>query len=310
MSGNLIKRMFSSSKKYDSLNKVLIEYKNNTCLMILNNPKAFNAMDEEMFHLISDELDIWHTKNSYPKNLIIKSNHPKAFCAGGDILKILELYKENAPVEERMSFFKNEFEIDYKMANLQKKGIKTYAFWNGIVMGGGVGVSCGFDYKISTPKTLFAMPESRIGLFVDVAVSYYLNQLEEHIGRHMATLGHRLKASNAYFSGISNCYLMEEHLQILEEKIIQEDDHGINSLLDKGSNYQAQNLEEGISWISYYLLTKEIMSRVGNDIKQLKNVYLSLEKEFAEPNSTGITLGWNQYPNVLNEELTKSKNYL
>ncbi len=74
-------------------------------------------------------------------------------------------------------FFKHEYQLDYMLYDLQNKGVVTVAFWNGVVMGGGVGLSINAMHKVCTDSTTFAMPESKIGLFCDVGVHYHLSKL-------------------------------------------------------------------------------------------------------------------------------------
>jgi len=86
--------------------------------------------------------------------------------------------------------------MDYALINM--KPIQV-ALWNGIVMGGGVGLSCHAPIRIATEKTLYAMPETAIGLFCDVGGSYFLSRVKNNIclGMYMGITGHRLRGDDA-----------------------------------------------------------------------------------------------------------------
>lgn len=111
----------------------------------------------------------------------------KAFCAGGDVKT---LYEKDATIESRRNFFKLEFELDYQVSQLKALQISC---WDGIVMGGGVGISAFAPFIIATEKTLFAMPEAKLGFFTDVGVNYLLARLRGNIGYYLGTTGARLK---------------------------------------------------------------------------------------------------------------------
>lgn len=118
--------------------------------------------------------------------VIIKSDHPKAFCPGGDVRALVHL--EN--VEKSMTFIREQ----YSLINF----ISTYrlpyvALINGITMGAGVGLSIHGKYRVATEKTIFAMPETLIGLFPDIGGSYFLPRLPGQLGMYLGLTGDKLK---------------------------------------------------------------------------------------------------------------------
>ena len=110
----------------------------------------------------------------------------KAFCAGGDVKT---LYENGASYEIREEFFRHEFAVDYNLTKLKSLQI---ANWDGIVMGGGVGISVNSAFKIATEKTMFAMPEGKIGFFTDVGACYFLSKMRSNIGYYLAMTSSRL----------------------------------------------------------------------------------------------------------------------
>jgi len=97
----------------------------------------------------------------------------KAFCAGGDMKTLHNIGKgpEGSDKSRLSDFPAYEYLLDYAMANVKSSEI---SIWNGVVMGGGVGLSSHAPFRIATDNTLWAMPETGIGFFADVGASYYL----------------------------------------------------------------------------------------------------------------------------------------
>lgn len=84
------------------------------------------------------------------------------------------------------SFFREEFELDYLLAKMKPVQLSVF---DGIVMGGGVGISIHSKIKIGTDSSVFAMPEARIGFFTDVGASFFLTRLRKKIGLYLALTG-------------------------------------------------------------------------------------------------------------------------
>ena len=102
-----------------------------------------------------------------------------------------------------MQFFKNEYELNYYIQSFPKPYL---SIWNGIVMGGGVGLSIYGDYRIATTNTKFAMPESTIGFFPDVGSSYFLSRMKNNIGLYTNHIFY-IKAIYCYINIIYICYI-------------------------------------------------------------------------------------------------------
>ena len=148
---------------------VLFQVKNNVGLITLNRPKALNALNLPMITAMYPTLKEW--ENSL-KLVMIQGNGGKSFCAGGDIVSITSLSKGSPDQGE---FFYKEYQLNHLIGNLK---IPYVALIDGITMGGGVGLSVHAPYRVATSKTLFAMPETGIGLIPDVGGSYFLPRLE------------------------------------------------------------------------------------------------------------------------------------
>jgi len=151
---------------------------------------------------------------------IVLSGEGRAFCAGGDVAEVRDgvLAGNSTPAD----FFFEEYQLDYDIAMLhQNKGVVQIAVWDGIVMGGGVGLSIHSPIRIATEKTMFAMPETGIGLFPDVGTTFVLPRLPagSHIGIFLGLTGQRLYAADCLYAGIATHYCPSAQLGELEESI-------------------------------------------------------------------------------------------
>lgn len=139
----------------ESSDLVLTEEIGDKGIIIMNRPKALNAANYEMVKIFSDTMHKWQNTKSM---IIIKGNGGKAFCAGGDVRTIVEA----GTLDVARKFFGTEYVMNHMIGNLK---IPYIAIIDGITMGGGVGISVHGRYRIATEKTLFAMPETAIGMF-------------------------------------------------------------------------------------------------------------------------------------------------
>ena len=193
--------------------EIIFEEESGLGIIILNRPDVLNALSTEMCSLLDHQLTVWEADEAI-KAVIIKGAGDKAFCAGGDVRTIVEQgYQENKMAEE---FFAIEYKMNARIYHFKKPFI---ALLDGIVMGGGVGVSIHGSHRIVTEKTLFAMPESAIGLIPDVGGSYFLPRLPGALGRYLGLTGARLKGSDILYAGIGTAYMSSEKIDDFVEAL-------------------------------------------------------------------------------------------
>jgi len=104
----------------------------------------------------------------------------RAFCSGGDVTACIQSI-HNEGWKWGADFFRNQYLLDYIIATCTKPQVSLLT---GIVMGGGAGVSLHGSFRVATDKTIFAMPETALGLFPDVGASYFLSRLPGFYGYH------------------------------------------------------------------------------------------------------------------------------
>lgn len=148
-----------------------------------------------MIALLNDQLHVWSGQANQPRVVLISGTGEKAFCAGGDIVSIYKAHVGTPGYDQfiKADFFAKEYLADYSLVEMKPLQI---ALWNGIVMGGGVGVSVHAPIRVATDNTVYAMPETGIGFFTDVGGSYFLSRVKNNInlGLYLGLTGHRLKA--------------------------------------------------------------------------------------------------------------------
>jgi enoyl-CoA hydratase len=186
--------------------EINFEEKSGLGIITLTRPDVLNALSCEMCHLLDEKLKIWQD-NSSIKAVIIKGAGNKAFCAGGDVRAIVEQGSENNSIAKE--FFATEYRMNARIFHFEKPFI---ALLDGIVMGGGVGVSIHGSHRIITENTLFAMPESAIGLIPDVGGSYFLPRMPGALGSYLGLTGVRLKGADILYAGIGTAYMRSDKL--------------------------------------------------------------------------------------------------
>ncbi|CAD6187823.1 unnamed protein product [Caenorhabditis auriculariae] len=169
-------RMFSVGAS-GSNSEILVDKHDRKRVVTLNRPKALNALNLNMVREFYHVLQQWN--NSADVDLVIvKGAGGKAFCAGGDVLAVSKSAKD-AQAGGKSTDHKDFFREEYILNNLIGTFSKQYvALIDGIVMGGGCGVSINGKFRVATEKTMLAMPETALGLFPDVGGSYFLSRLK------------------------------------------------------------------------------------------------------------------------------------
>ncbi|MGE3332826.1 MAG: enoyl-CoA hydratase/isomerase family protein [Rhodospirillaceae bacterium] len=193
--------------------EVLFQRKGAIGHILLNRPKALNALTLNMCELMTAQLKAW-AKDDAVKAVVIRGAGEKAFCAGGDVVRLYEDGKAGLPYP--YAFWSTE----YRLNTLIKRYPKPYiALIDGIVMGGGVGVSAHGGYRVATDKTMFAMPETGIGLFPDVGGGYFLPRLSGSVGMYLGLTGKRLKGADCVALGLAEALVPHDRMDELEAKL-------------------------------------------------------------------------------------------
>ncbi len=176
--------------------EVLIGVENGVGRITLNRPRAIHALNRSMCQIMTEALLAWRSDVSVASVLIDHAGE-RGFCAGGDIRMIAESGAGDAV--EAKAFFLAEYRLNHLMFEYPKP---ITAIVDGVVMGGGVGISEPAKVRIATERTTYAMPETGIGLFPDVGGGWFLPRLPGQTGVWLALTGARLKAADTVALGV------------------------------------------------------------------------------------------------------------
>lgn len=178
--------------------EILFERRGTAGLVTLNRPRALNAVTLIMVRALRQQLDAWRDDPGVTR-VVIMGAGGRAFSAGGDLRQVYELGRSGRQ-DEALIYWREE----YALNDVIKHYAKPYvALLDGIVMGGGVGVSVHGSHRVAGDKFLFAMPEVGIGFFPDVGATWFLPRLPGELGTFCAVTGERLGSADAVSSGIA-----------------------------------------------------------------------------------------------------------
>jgi len=180
----------------------------------LNRPKAIHALNRAMCDAMIAALLAWRNDPAVASVLIDHAGE-RGFCAGGDIRMIAESGAGDA--SEAKAFFLAEYRLNHLMFEYPKP---ITAIVDGIVMGGGVGISEPATVRIATERTTYAMPETGIGLFPDVGGGWFLPRLPGQTGVWLALTGARLKAADTVALGIHTHFVASEAVTALKAELL------------------------------------------------------------------------------------------
>uniref|UniRef100_A0A0D9XMT2 3-hydroxyisobutyryl-CoA hydrolase n=1 Tax=Leersia perrieri TaxID=77586 RepID=A0A0D9XMT2_9ORYZ len=248
--------------------QVLVETNGVTRTLVLNRPKQLNALSSAMIMGFLKHFTAYQDDEGV-KLLIVKGKG-RAFCAGGDVAAVVRSIN-NDSWKYGAHFFRNEFLLNYIIATYNKPQVSLLT---GIVMGGGAGVSIHGRFRVVTESTVFAMPETALGLFPDIGASCFLSRLPGFYGEYVGLTGVRLDAPEMLACGLATHFVPSDKLALLEEslkKVDTSNPFAICGIIDQYSQ-QASLKEKSV------LNRLEIIDRCFSK-RTVEEIIASLEQE-------------------------------
>jgi enoyl-CoA hydratase len=205
---------------------VLAERVGHLGLITLNRPKALNALSLAMVRELNHVLQQWQD-DAQVRAVVMRGSNKEgsfgAFCAGGDIRYFHQAALSGDVTLE--DFFTEEYSLNHLIQNYAKPYI---ALMDGIVMGGGMGISQGAALRVVTERTKMAMPETHIGLFPDVGGGYFLGRCQgpkcpDHMGEYLALTGYVLRGGESLHVGLADVCVDSSALPALWDGLRQQD---------------------------------------------------------------------------------------
>ena len=192
-----------------SADDILFERRGGLGLVRLNRPQALNALTLEMSRRLDAMLKEW-AADPEVRLVAIRGVGERAFCAGGDVRA---LYKEGPGSPYTEIFYREEYALNRNIFRFPKPYV---ALIDGIVMGGGVGISAHGSHRVATERTVFAMPETGIGLFPDVGATWLLSRCPGETGIYLGLTGARIRAADLLALGLAEALVPSARIDALE----------------------------------------------------------------------------------------------
>lgn len=193
---------------------ILFERRGVAGIITLNRPKALNAVTHEMVRALARQLEAW-AGDAAVTRVVIRAAGERAFSAGGDIRALYELGRAGRQ-DDMLTFWRDEYPLNVFVKRYPKPYV---ALIDGIVMGGGVGVSVNGSHRVAGDRFSFAMPEVGIGFFPDVGATWFLPRVPGELGTWCALTGDRLKTADAVAAGIATHHVRSDRFADLTDAL-------------------------------------------------------------------------------------------
>jgi len=177
---------------------ILFERRGAAGLITLNRPQALNAVTHDMVRALRAQLDAWADDEAITR-IVITAAGERAFSAGGDIRALYDLGQAGRHAEA-LQFWRDEYPLNAAIKNYRKPYV---ALIDGLVMGGGVGVSVHGSHRVAGDRFQFAMPEVGIGFFPDVGATWFLPRMPGELGTYCGLTGERFNNADGCGAGIA-----------------------------------------------------------------------------------------------------------
>ncbi|WP_370122152.1 enoyl-CoA hydratase/isomerase family protein [Streptacidiphilus sp. MAP12-33] len=198
--------------------EVLIERRGRAGVIVLNRPRALNALTHGMVLAVAAALDAWEHDESVA-TVVLTGAGERGLCAGGDIVAIHRAATTGDPGDAE-AFWRDEYRLNARIARYPKPYV---ALMDGIVMGGGVGLSAHGGVRVVTERTRLAMPETGIGFVPDVGGTYLLSRTPGELGTHLALTAGSAGAGDALLCGLADHHVPADRLAALLDDLATHD---------------------------------------------------------------------------------------
>jgi enoyl-CoA hydratase len=194
--------------------EVLSRVDNGVGLITLNRPKAINSLNHNMVNALRAVLTRWESDDAV-RAVVLSGAGERGLCAGGDVVAVYDSARKDG-VEVRR-FWRDEYLLNGQIARFGKPFV---SLMDGIVMGGGVGVSAHANTRVVTETSKVAMPEVGIGFVPDVGGAFLLSRAPGELGLYAGLTGATFSGSDAIAMGFADCYVPHSELDAFTRAII------------------------------------------------------------------------------------------
>ena len=271
----------------DTHPQIIIAREGRAGRLTLNRPDALNALNYPMVGAIDDALRKW-IGDPDVELVILDGAGDRALCAGGDVRAIYDNRDDDGTFGG--TFWRDEYHLNALISRFPKPFV---AIMDGIVMGGGIGLSAHASHRIVTDRSMLAMPETGIGLIPDVGGTWLLGRAQGELGTYLALTGARMTGSDAIQVGLADSYVPSVELPALISAICR---GGRGQLDDIISDFEitipssdlAANRSQIDDWFGFDSL-HAIMDRLNSTTNELAQKTRA-ELKLKSPKSLVLTL--------------------
>ncbi|HEY6259088.1 MAG TPA: enoyl-CoA hydratase/isomerase family protein [Xanthobacteraceae bacterium] len=194
--------------------EVLFERRGAAGIVTLNRPQALNAVTLAMVGALTHQLTEWERDGAVTR-VIVTAAGDRAFSAGGDLRALFDLGR-GRHYQAALTYWRTEYALNALIKRYRKPYV---ALIDGIVMGGGAGISIHGSHRVAGDRFVFAMPEVGIGFFPDVGATWFLPRLPGELGLYLALTGERLGPGEGVVSGVATHRVASERFPDLLEAL-------------------------------------------------------------------------------------------
>ncbi len=200
----------------------------------LNRPEALNALTHGMVGDIAAALQSWRHDASIAV-VILDGAGERALCAGGDVLSLYNASpRGTAPnADFAANFWRDEYHLNAAIKRYPKPYV---AIMDGIVMGGGVGLSAHGAHRVVTEKTMVAMPETAIGLVPDVGGTWLLGHAQGRFGEYLGLTGARMDGADAIQAGFADIFMVRADVAAFVARLSDANGPPVDEIIEAASD--------------------------------------------------------------------------
>jgi enoyl-CoA hydratase len=222
--------------------------------IILNRPKALNALTHPMVRAITTALDTWAV-DPVVQTVLLTGSGDRGLCAGGDIVAIYHETVNGGTGTEQ--FWAAEYAVNARIKRYPKPYL---AVMDGLVLGGGVGLSAHASVRVVTDRTRLGLPETGIGFIPDVGGTYLLSRAPGELGTHLALTGGTVGGADAIALGMADHFVPADRLSALIESLAGLD--AIEAVRSVAISVPPSQLAESRFWIDHCYASDSILTIV------------------------------------------------
>ncbi len=204
---------------------VIIRREGRAGCITMNRPQALNALTYPMVGAIRSALDAWE-RDPEVALVILDGAGDRALCAGGDVRAIYDSAPQGSDLAR--SFWADEYRLNAVIGRYPKPYV---AFMDGIVMGGGIGLSGHASHRIVTERSQLAMPETGIGLIPDVGGTWLLAHAPGETGVYLGLVGERMRGAGTIYARFADTFVPSSRLAELAAELKAQNEGDVDSII-------------------------------------------------------------------------------